>query len=126
MYTAIHLASELKKDTPKEVIEILNFMSRNSNKEPDILPKHEFFKCERWRFLFTMDSYYFDYHTNCSFEYDGITKSWFLSVTSNLKNYDSEIENFINWIHPYLDKFSGEFLGYTRYEENQIPILIYY
>ena len=28
MYTAFHFASELKKDTPKEVIEILKFMDR--------------------------------------------------------------------------------------------------
>lgn len=126
MYTAFHFASELKKDTPKEVIEILKFMDRQKEECPKQLPEHNFFKCNRWGYLFTMSSYYFDAKTSHFFEFDVITDSYFLTVTSNLKNYDNEIELFIDWIHPYLAKYDGDFLGYSRYEETEEPTLLYY
>jgi len=126
MYTAFHFASELKKDTPKEVIEILDYMASNTDKEPEKLPEHNFFKCSRWKWLFTMDSCYFDADTHSTFRYDIVLNGHYLTITSNLKNYDNEIKLFVDWISPYLAKNNGDFLGYSRYEENEEPTLIYY
>ncbi len=125
MYTAFHFASELKKEIPEEVIEVLKFMNTGENK-PETLPNHDFFKTERWFCLFRMDSYYFDAETHSSFRFNEISGSYYLTVTSNLKNYDSEIELFVEWITPYLQKFDGEFLGYSRYEETEEPNIIKY
>jgi hypothetical protein len=126
MYTQLHLGIDLKKDTPEEVINILKYLSNPTDDEPKELPKHEFFQCDRWKWLFTMDSYYFDYKTQCAFTYDDVNRYWNLSVTSNLKNYCGEIEKFIDWIKPYINSYPGDFLGYSRYEEFQDPIIIKY
>lgn len=123
MYTELHFNSELKKDIPQNIIDILQYMIDHEN-EP-ALPDHEFFQTSRWSSLFTMGSYYFDADTHSTLRKDEITNSYFLCVRSNLKNYDSEIEKFINWIMPYLAKYEGEFLGFYRYEETETPTLIY-
>lgn len=124
MYTELHFNSELKKDTPEDVINILKFMVDGGD-EPDTL-EHDLFNAERWRFMLQCDSYYFDADTHTTLRYDDIAKSYFLCIRTNLKNYDSEIEKFIDWIMPYLDKFDGDFLGFYRYEEHEQPILIHY
>ena len=126
MYTQFHFASEFKKDTSEEVIETLRYMADRSLEKPEELPLHPFFECSRWDMLFAMDSYYFDYKTHCDFSFDDIGDAWYLSVTSNLKNYSNEIELFVDWITPYLEKYDGDFLGYSRYEETEEPEIIYY
>jgi hypothetical protein len=56
-------------------------------------------------------------------EYNDIDGQYHLNVRSNLKNYDSEIENFLDFISPYIE--TDEFIGYMRYEESEKPTLIY-
>lgn len=128
MYTEFVFASELKKETPEEIINILKDMVNGNSYNTYSIPNHEFFKCDRWKCLFTGDSYYFDGGTMSKITYDDITKTYFLTVRSNLKNYDSEIERFLDFIYPYLDEKydTSDFLGYYRYEENREPDLIYY
>jgi len=46
-------------------------------------------------------------------------------IRSNLKNYDDEIEKFIDWITQYIHAVGGDFLGYSRSETTQVPTLIY-
>lgn len=126
MYTEFVFASELKRDLPSEVEQVLKTMTEGYGfDELSIIPDQDFFKCDRWTMLFTCDSYYFDGKTSTSFEYDNISKSYYLTVRSNLKNYDSEIEKFLQWIKPYLDIYGNKFLGYYMYEEYESPTLIY-
>lgn len=125
MYTEFDFNSDLKSDTPEEVINILKWMVTRDDNEPPT-PDHPFFQCDRWQCLFTMDSFYFDANTKASFEPRVWRDGWVLNVRSNLKNYDSEIENFIDWIMPYLDKYEGDFLGFYRYEESEDPMIIKY
>ena len=99
-------------------------MMRRTEERPE-LPPHEFFSCDRWGMLFTMDSYYFDADTHSILRYDDIAEQYFLNIQSNLKNYDSEISKFIDFIMPYVDAMKGDFLGYSRYEEDTEPTLIY-
>ncbi|HBG8471541.1 hypothetical protein KGF51_09825 [Clostridioides sp. ZZV14-6045] len=128
-YTEFVFAVKLKRDTPKNVIEILKFLKEDTDEEEyDVpeLPKHDFFNCDRWSMLFLSDSAYFDGITNSILEFDNITESYFLTVRSNLKNYDNEIVKFLNWIKPYIDNIGHSFLGYFKYEECDNPRLIYY
>lgn len=127
MYTELHFNSELKKNTPENVLNTLKYMiSGEESIKPTALPDHDLFETERWEVLFLMDSYYFDADTHCTLRHDTISDTYYLCVRSNLKNYGSEIEKFIDWIMPYLDKFEGDFLGFYRYEESEQPTLIYY
>lgn len=124
MYTEIHFNSELKPNLPQNVVDVLQYMIDQNKNEP-ALPDHEFFKCERWTILFTCDSYYFDADTYSTLRFDDISNAYYLCVRANLKNYDNEIQKFIDWIMPYLAKYEGEFLGFYRYEESEQPTLIY-
>lgn len=125
MYTELHFNSELKGNTPTNVISILKYMVEDGDK-PLKLPDHPLFKTCRWETMLVCDSYYFDAETHSTLRLDNITNSWYLCIRSNFKNYDNEVECFLNWIYPYLNKFEGDFLGFYRYEEFQTPSLIFY
>jgi hypothetical protein len=127
MYTEFHFNSQLIEDVPAEVVDVLKFMVGESEEEPTKLPKHELFDEGRcWRFMLRTGSYYFDADTISTIRYDKIARAYYLCIRCDLKNYGSEIENFIDWVMPYLDKYEGNFLGFYRYEENEEPTLVYY
>lgn len=126
MYTEFNIALELRAED-ENVINVLKFMADYPIEEEDlILPSHELFKTARWRFMLLGGSYYFTGKPHCSFKYDDIAKSYFLTVRSNIKNYDDEIELFLDWIKPYLYEMDGDFIGYKMYEEDRKPTLIYF
>ena len=125
MYTEIHFNSELKKDTSAQIIETLMYMIGDRDAEPT-LPAHELFLSDRWRYMLQSDSFYFDADTHSTLRFDDISNSYYLCIRSNLKNYNNEIGRFIDWIMPYLAKYDGDFLGFSRYEEEQEPTLIYF
>lgn len=101
MYIEFVCVIELKKDMLKEVINILNNMIEGEDRY-DIILFYLFFECCRWRWLFIMDSYFFLGRSNMMFEYDDIVKIYYLIIRSNLKNYDDEINKFLNWIKLYI------------------------
>lgn len=123
MYTDFCFDSELKESTPPEVIALLQNW-RKSIWVEELLPNHELFQCTRWSSLGIDGSYYFagPGYFNCAF--DKIANIYYLQIRGNLKNYDDEINQFIDWISPYLDKEPGEFLGFFRYEEDAMPTII--
>jgi len=130
MYTELVCAFELKRDTPESVITILTYMCEGKGKELRefmTLPNHELFKTARWEYMLNSDSYYFDGRTNSIIRYDDISRSYFVTIRCNLKNYDSEIQKFIDWIKPYIYGAGrrDKFIGYYRCEENRDPTLIY-
>lgn len=116
MYTELHLNARLLETTPPEVLDILRYMVGETSVIPKMTPEHPLFSTERWGFMLRCDSYYFAADTHSTLRYDDIAKTNFLCVRTNLKNYDQEIERFVDWITPYLDEFDGEFLGFMRYE----------
>lgn len=124
MYTELVLGVNLRSDTPENVIDILYYMLAGTcNIIAPETTDHPLFQTERWRFMLTCDSYYFDGHTDSSMERDDISHEYELNVRTNLKNYDNEIRLFLDFIRPYL--VTDGFLGYTRYEEDDDPTLIY-
>jgi hypothetical protein len=129
MYTELHFNSGLMKDTPKRVINALRFMLGETEAEPKIVHPlfvHPLFDTNRWAFMLRSDSYRFDADTKSALKLDDIDNKYYLCIRCNVKNYYSEIEQFLSWIKPYLDKNPGDFLGFKIYEENQTPTLIYF
>jgi hypothetical protein len=124
MYTELHFNSELRKDVPQDVLDALHYMVGRVEAEPT-LPDHPLFLSSRWRSVLLCDSYYFDADTHSTLRFDETAGAYYLCIRSNLKNYEGEIEKFIDWIRPYLAKEQGEFLGFSRYEETEDPTLIY-
>lgn len=119
MYTELVLGVELEKD--EKVLDILRYMLSDSDVCPEC-PKHPLFETDRWQIMLTCGSYYFDGHTDSSLLIDNIGVCM-LNVRCNLKNYCGEIDKFLNWLAPYIR--SHGFIGYTRHEEDDDPLLIY-
>lgn len=130
MYTELICAFELKNDTPKEVLDILMFMLDEKEDHPE-LPNHPLFEeGSRWGFMLVCDSYYFDGTTHSQLKVDYLhghdKPMYYLTVRSNFKNYENEIDNFIDWLKPYIVKDKENmFIGYKRYETENEPTLIY-
>jgi hypothetical protein len=124
MYTEFHYNTELKRNVPESVIEILRYMLGETQTKPK-LPEHELFGHTIWESMLQTDSYYFDADTHSTLRYDNISESYYLCVRCNLKNYKNEIELFTDWIRPYIYKQKGDFLGFSRYESSETPDLIY-
>ena len=121
MYTELNMAVSLSSDTPERVVETLKFMLGDSEKR--VLDDHALFATTRWDIMLRCDSYYFDGRTDSSMIQDDIDHEYKLNIRCNFKNYDNEIELFLNWLQPYMKTFG--FIGYTRYEEYDDPYLIY-
>jgi hypothetical protein len=127
MYTELNCAVRLKKDTPTPVIAVLLICWITESLRPSPLPAHPLFNTNCWRFILTGSSYYFACCEAQSAVWpDEITNQYCVSVRANLKNYDGEIEKFIDWITPHIDAMEGDFVGYSRYEETEVPTLLYY
>lgn len=122
MYTELNINVCLKDDVPKWVIDILKFQVGDIKDMPQITD-HNLFNCHRWEWMLRMDSYYFDADTHSTLRFSDNARCWYLNVQCNLKNYDNEIDEFIDFIKPYVD--TDGFWGHKRYEEFDDPTLIY-
>jgi len=131
MYTELIFGCGLKKETPKDVIDILKYMcDENNDKSTEglVIPNHPLFGDTRWRIMFQCSSYYFGANEGLSkLWYDDISKNWRISTRSNLKNYNDEIELFLDWIKPWISQGSGsrDLYAIVMYEESSEPTLYY-
>lgn len=126
MYTELVLAVELddnKIDLP--FLQLIDYMISGEGSEPVELPNHDLFKTDRWDFMLRSNSYYFVGKTRSEIINDPIS-GYSLEVRCNLKNYDSEIEKFIDWISYYVPEYEKDLAGYYRYEEDRLPIWIFF
>jgi hypothetical protein len=124
MYTELIFGASLKPNTPKSVIEALNYMIGETKEKPVDFPLPDG-RCEC---LFQGSSYYFGVSSSLKkLWYDDISHSWILSTRSNIKNYEGEIEDFLEWIKPYIDSGSGSRNMYAivTYEEAEEPDIYY-
>ena len=123
MYTELVLNSRFIDNTPKDVIEALQWMLEANPEDEKPLIEHPLFELIRAKFMLRMGSFYFvPEHSSKMISGFDDGKFTHLSIRCDLKNYENEIETFLDWICPYLD---DEFLGYMRYEEDDDPTLIY-
>jgi hypothetical protein len=128
MYTELSLGVEFKKNLPEEFISIINFMVSGGEEEVFLIPErfkdHELFTTTtRWRWMLRSGgSYYFDRKPYLVWKRDEITKSYFLSCATNIKNYEQEWEKFLDFICPYLD--TEGYLGTYWHEEWEHPVML--
>jgi hypothetical protein len=136
MYTELVFGASL--DIPKKEFNILSFLIDPSNKEyPESWPQiWQELSRMRW-VLVGQSSYYFGarwqppfLHINKNDYEQSKTPgnvSCFLSIRSNIKNYDGEIEKFLDWIKPFIEKGSGNWDMYATviYEDTEEPTIYY-
>jgi hypothetical protein len=117
MYTELLLKTEVKEDIPLDVEAVLQFLF-NGRERPEELPDHPFFQCQRWSLIGQCSSFY---HVPWS------TSRYFegcIFSRSDLKNYGNEIDLFLDWIAPYLQELDGTCIGWSWYEEADVPTLL--
>lgn len=122
-YTELVLKCRLESLLPEQVKNVLEFLfnprAEEKNKLKD-LPDHPFFNCPRWKAIGSSSSYY---HIPEEFNYINLETGRLFS-RSDLKNYDDEIDKFIDWISPYLAMQSGDIIGWKCFEQCN-PTFIY-
>lgn len=114
MYTQLLLDVELKTDTPQQVITTLEEMISG--------------KCEIWdnqlNWCFNSSSYYFNNYSHANLWRDEINNAYKLFVYCDFKNYGNEIQILLAWLKPYIQD-CGDMIGYTRYEEDEMPTILF-
>jgi hypothetical protein len=127
MYTELIFGAGLKKDTPTDVIETINRLIAGGDCKDFDFPEHVFFSKPRRLMIVSGCSTSFPAHVPPTFRYDNTCQIWALQFRSNLKNYDGEIESFLDWIAPYIEKGSGnqDFYAIVMYEECDTPVIYY-
>ena len=124
MYTELIFGAELKKETPEQVINALKYIIGELEDKPDDFPLPE----GRCKYVLNGSSYYFGVSESLSkIWFDEISKSWKISSRSNIKNYENEIEKFLEWIKPHIERGSGakNMYAITIYEEDFEPTIYY-
>lgn len=121
MYTEINMRASLKKDTPEDVLQVLECIVNSDRLLLGVpFPNHPLFGCDRWRNLGSHGSYYFPKGNQSRLvrpEYEWEVPC--IALHGNLKNYDDEIAKFFDWLDPYIEDEDGTYLGYSLYEEDQ-------
>ena len=116
MYTEIYVNVDLKEDTPKSVIKILESICDGvgiDSKYP-----------ERWYCLFFNVSYYTPHTSVSKLTFNMTSNRYSLLGKGNINNYAGEIEAFFEFLIPWVDGKSGDFIGYSRYESEKLPTLV--
>jgi hypothetical protein len=124
MYTELIFGASLKKETPTQVIDALKYINGEIEEKPKDFPLPEG-RCE-W--MFRSGSYYFGISDGVTKLWqDDQTKRWLLCARFNIKNYEDEIDTFLNWIKPYIESGSGnrEMYAIKMYEEQDEPTIYY-
>lgn len=120
MYTELLLKVEVKDGLPEEVEDVLNFLfNREDHSYPAVLPDHKFFRAPRWPAIGSCSSHYHIPWSNSMYS------GHYIFSRSDLKNYDDEIELFLDWVTPYLATYKGVCYGWTWYEEEDAPTLLF-
>lgn len=128
MYTQLNIQVELRPSTPDEVIATLKYLVGDSEVCTPEATKLDRMYCSKdddiaYRFLLG-SSYYFDPPEAHSYlEFDDVSKTYYLSVLADIKNYAGTWEAFLRWLAPYVEK-SCHYIGTIRYEGDSLPTLI--
>jgi len=125
-YTELNCAFSLSKHTPQHIADILLYMTGQSLTRPDEIPPHSLFGDTTWDYMLKSASAYFDGDAHSTVRLDESSGKHRVTIRCNFKNYDDEITKFIDWITPYIDALRGDFIGYSRYEDTEVPTLLYH
>lgn len=119
MYTEIYVNVDFAENVSQDIISTIEAMC-NGDSASEYLKD----KPKRWSYLFNNGSYYTPYTSCANLTYDTVSRQYSLIGKGDIKNYNNEIEEFFEYIKPYVDN-STEFMGYYRYEETKEPTLVY-
>lgn len=129
MYTELILGAKLSHDTPRVCIEALDWVinqEKSSDDEPSSKDVKRFIDQYSLRSLFWCSSYYFGVsRANSAFWRDPIDHCYHISTRSNTKNYEGNIDKFLKYLEPYIEKGSGgsDIYAFKIHEEDAVPTI---
>lgn len=126
MYTELIFGATLKENTPTYITQALDSVINNNTDAKLSSEVEQFIDEYSLSKLIWCTSYYFGSHNNKpSCVFDKIANSWCISFRANCKNYQGEIEKFIEFIKPYVEYGSGptNIFAIVQYEEDDYPTL---
>lgn len=123
MYTELVLKCTIKENAPQNVKDVIRHLFAGEDK-PELLPDHEFFNLPRWKMIGSCASHYHHPEAVNSAPIYDYTDTIHIFSRSDLKNYNGEIDSFVNWITPYIYGFGDTCIGWQWYEEEEKPTLI--
>jgi len=123
-YTRVHIKFKLRSDTPFDVIRFLkDSLVKDENDERPIYNESyvpidaPFTKCERWQSFFHGKN--FDESIPESRIWQSHVGIWNIEINSEFKNYDSELEKFIEFIAPYIHgRKIKQFFGWYKLDSD--------
>jgi len=126
MYTELIFGASLKKSTPENIIhDIQQIVDWRDEKIDEMTLKTDISENTLQR-VFCSSSFYFGVHTSLVYfrNEDG---EKILSIRTNCKNYNGEIQEFLEWIEPYVEYGSGtkDMYAIVTYEEDSEPTIYY-
>ena len=127
-YTELNCAFSLKRNAPEEIESTLLLMTGQDDKEPERLPKHPLFGAARWRHMLRGSGADADAeaHGDARVELSESSGRYCVTIRRTLWNHESEIGQFIDWITPHIFARPGDFIGYTRSEDEEPVTLLLY
>lgn len=117
MYTEIYVNVDFEEGLPESVLNVLKAMCGWEGFE-EYIEEYP----SRWFYLFNSGSYYTPNTSVAKLTCDDISGKWSLLGKGDVKNYGEEIEEFFEFIKPYVE---NNFMGYMMYEESYEPTLMY-
>ena len=115
LYTRLQVHAELHNLTGDALYGLVWMCDPTSMKWDQYLPDHPFFKLRRSILLFQEDS---KFAPSCK----KVGNIWILHTDASIKNYEGEIEKFINWIKPFVKKplLSDKYFAQSIQESSNI------
>ena len=112
MYTDVIADLRFSRHTPPEIIEGFQTMLAGETRDFEPFAEHEFFECERWRYIFfemssiAVNAAIADIEEQ-GFKYSGEKSYWVdtakhLYIFGSIKAYDMDYTKFRNFIMPFL------------------------
>jgi hypothetical protein len=122
-YTRFHLAVELKRKTPADVLKILGeLLPDNAPPQPVTTAEHPFFECGRWTYALRCTAG--GPHPLSTLKPAGEHGSLAaVLIDAEAKAYDDEFTKFLDWLKPWI--YTRGFIGYIYGEDDSTPTLIF-
>ena len=127
-YTELILKVNFKKDwlsaKELEIFEYL-FASDCGDAIPLSLPNHSFFQLPFWDRISHAGSFYHHPRAVISYLHE-VCDTIYLFMRIDCKNYNQQIETFLDWIVPLTSETHNRCIGWRWVDELQEPLILYY
>lgn len=94
------------------------------HEETGVSPTGPIADCTRHAHMLRGRSYYYFQKSICTLEFNKIFSAWLFFASFDTRNYEKEIEKFLEWLAPYTAVDHAP-IAFVRYEEASVPDIYY-